>query len=215
MATMATKASGIQLAPMRMGDLLPKAPTSATVDKAPKAGYVPPHMRSGGGGTSQIPDTTPISAVLVDSEFPTFGSATKAPKVQTAPKAPAINFKKAVDDHLEREKLSEAERNKAPEEDILKMTPEQLEAEGWFSMPLDARSIPYFEDKSWIQEYENDFGVFPTRTHMEEMEADAEAVFRSYSQVGSSELLIGNNSKRKSPAPLNDACLRYRKVGGI
>ena len=78
MATMATKASGIQLAPMRMGDLLPKAPTSATVDKAPKAGYVPPHMRSGGGGTSQIPDTTPISAVLVDSEFPTFGSATKA-----------------------------------------------------------------------------------------------------------------------------------------
>lgn len=213
---MASMASGIKLAPVRMGDLIPshlaQTTTKVAATTKPKVGYVPPHMRQGIDTTSSV--TLPEKISLVETDFPTMGGP--SPLTSKSPKSPTINFKKAVDDHLEREKLTEAERNKAPEEDPLKMTPKQLEEEGWIALPIDVSY--YTGPMHWSQEYDDDqedltsydYGPDskPLTTMMEE---EAEQVFNTYKQTNS-EFAFKFAQRKKSPTPLNDACLRYSRA---
>lgn len=198
---MANKASGITLAPVRMGDLLSKttiAPSNL------RSGYVPPHMRQ----VTVTPDTValPEKISLVETDFPTMGSP--SPAKSKSPKSPSINFKKAVDDHLEREKLTEAERNKVPEQDIMKMTSEQLEAGGWLRLSLDVNKVPYYTEEADVP---YDFGAFPTKTTVDEMEEEADLVFKTYMANDDSDAMTYKLKATSTPYPLNEACLRYRR----
>ena len=213
---MANKASGIQLAPVRMGDLIPSHLAQTTTKLAaatkPKVGYVPPHMRQGTAASDSV--MLPEKISLVETDFPTMGSF--SPATSKSPKSPAINFKKAVDDHLEREKLTEAERLKAPEQDPLKMTKEQLEEEGWIALPMD---LSYYKGPpSCIQDQDQEQDNFTAYDYASAskslsamMEEEAEQVFNSYKQVNT-ESAFKFAQHKKSPTPLNDACLRYSRA---
>ena len=211
---MTSMASGIKLAPVRMGDLIPShlaaAAKGAKAAIKPQVGYVPPHMRQGTDTTNTV--SLPEKISLVDTDFPTMGSP--SPLTSKSPKSPAINFKKAINDRLEREKLTEAERNKAPEEDPIKMTQKQLEEEGWIALPID---LSYYKGPAPLPQ-ENDQYEFMTCDYVSDskslatmMEEEAEQVFNTFKQINT-EFAFKFAQRRKSPTPLNDACLRYSRA---
>jgi len=199
-----------------MGDLVPShLAAAAKGTKAaikPQVGYVPPHMRQSTTASDTV--MLPEKISLVETDFPTMGSF--SPATSKSPKSPAINFKKAVDDHLEREKLTEAERNKAPEEDPIKMTQKQLEEEGWIALPIDLSY--YTGPMQWSQQCDHDGDEFTTYDYGSDskplatmMEEEAEQVFNRYKEVNS-EFAFKFAQRKKSPTPLNDACLRYSRA---
>ena len=123
-------ASGIiKLAPVRMGDLTSVATSAAT---AATEAYLAPHLR----GASAL-QTQQEQPKMDATNFPSLGANPTTVKsvwnkaaplmiIPTVTTLPAVitlpvvipNFKATVDAYLEKERLSEAERNKQPETDI-------------------------------------------------------------------------------------------------
>lgn len=190
-------AAGITLAPVRLGDLVANT-TSATKPTQATSGYLPPHLRR---TTEAAPKPQPSSIDVTESEFPSLGGP-----VKKATAAPAkINFKKAVDDHLEREKQSEIERANGVEEDISRT---QLEADGWAILSLKpVHSIPANdqEDEVFVADE-----IHRIKRFSEEMEEEADRFFRAYMKISHPDDEIKIVKKIKTPTPLNDACKRYR-----
>jgi hypothetical protein len=202
-------AAGITLAPVRLGDLVTKPPT-ATGGTETKSGYLPPHLRR---ATEAAPKPLPSSIEVTDSEFPSLGGPAK----KSTPSPGKINFKKAVNDHLEREKQSEIERANGVEEDALKLTSSQLEADGWVILPLKSvASSDFNDDSDSTTEIVTIGEIHRTKRFSEEMEEETDRFFRAYMKVSRPEDLINIAKKVKSPTPLNDACKRYRaKMRGV
>ena len=196
-------AAGITLAPVRLGDLVTKPPTATGVTET-KSGYLPPHLRR---ATEVAPKPQPSSIEVTESEFPSLGGPPKkAAPANKATGAPAkINFKKAVDDHLEREKQSEIERANGVEEDTSRT---QLEADGWAILSLKpVHTIPANDQEEEVFIADE---IHRTKRFSEEMEEETDRFFRAYMKVSRPEDLINIAKKVKSPTPLNDACKRYR-----
>ena len=202
-------AAGITLAPVRLADLVAKPPT-ATGGTETKSGYLPPHLRR---NVESAPKPQPSSIEITDSDFPTLGGPAK----KSAPSAAKINFKKAVDDHLEREKQSEIQRANGVEEDSLKLTSSQLEADGWAILPLKSVGFADFNDDSDSTTEIVTIGeIHRTKRFSEEMEEEAERFFRAYMKISHPDDEIKIVKKIKTPTPLNDACMRYRaKMRGV
>jgi len=196
-------AAGITLAPVRLVDLVAKPPTATGVTET-KSGYLPPHLRR---TVESAAKPQPSSIEITDSDFPTLGG----PPKKSAPSVAKINFKKAVDDHLEREKQSEIERANGVEEDSLKLTSSQLEADGWAILPLKSVGFADFNDDSDSTTEIVTIGeIHRTKRFSEEMEEEVDRFFRAYMKVSRPEDLINIAKKVKTPTPLNDACKRYR-----
>lgn len=165
-------ASGIKLAPVRMGDL---ATTATTDGSTAKLAYLAPHLRSAAAQNDQPQDG---STKADTTNFPSLGAklkpnlrcnvwqkvtpvavavATPEPEPVAEPEpiaTPVPKYKATVDACLERERLTEAERMKQPETDFNKMTAEEKEAAGWATLPLNRASILAFLDKLEEQEVE-------------------------------------------------------------
>ena len=197
-------AAGITLAPVRLADLVAKPPTVTGVTET-KSGYLPPHLRR---TVEPAPKPQPSSIEITDSDFPTLGG----PPKKSTPSAAKINFKKAVDDHLEREKQNEIERANGAEEDSLKLTSSQLEADGWAILPLKSVVVhtDFNHDSDSTTEIVTTGEIHRTKRFSEEIEEEADRFFRAYMKVSRPEDLINIAKKVKSPTPLNDACKRYR-----
>ena len=161
-------ANGITLKPVRMGDLMASgAKPAATV---PGGKYVPPSKRQ---DPQQEPVSTTIDVVMSEENFPTLGSTPKKapvwgknavkssstePKL-TGPKAiePKAIEPKAIEpkaigpslsdkikDKIRLDAIAEEERVRGGETDVWKMTPAQLEAEGWVCLPLkSSKNVSY------------------------------------------------------------------------
>ena len=196
-------AAGITLAPVRLGDLVTKPPT-ATAATETKSGYLPPHLRR---PTEAVTKSQPSSIEVTESEFPSLGGPVKnsiAPAVK-------INFKKAVDDHLEREKQSEIERANGVEEDAFPLTRGQLEADGWVILPLNpVAPVDFNEDNGSSADIVMTDEIHRTKRFSEEMEEEADRFFRAYMKISHPDDEIKIVKKIKTPTPLNDACKRYR-----
>jgi hypothetical protein len=197
-------AAGITLAPVRLADLVAKPPTVTGVTET-KSGYLPPHLRR---TVEPAPKPQPSSIEITDSDFPTLGG----PPKKSAPSVAKINFKKAVDDHLEREKQSEIERANGVEEDTLKLTSSQLEADGWAILSLKSVVVhtDFNDDSDSTTEIVTIGEIHRTKRFSEEMEEETDRFFRAYMKVSRPEDLINIAKKVKTPTPLNDACKRYR-----
>jgi len=196
-------AAGITLAPVRLGDLVTKPPTATGVTET-KSGYLPPHLRR---ATEAAPKPQPSSIDVTESEFPSLGGPAK--KATAANKGTAaaakINFKKAVDDHLEREKQSEVERANGVEEDISRS---ELEADGWAILSLKPiHSIPANDQEEEPLVADE---IHRTKRFSEEMEEEADRFFRAYMKISHPDDEIKIVKRVKTPTPLNDACIRYR-----
>lgn len=190
-------AAGITLAPVRLGDLVTKPPTATGVTET-KSGYLPPHLRR---ATEVAPKPQPSSIEVTESEFPSLGGPAK----KSAPSVAKINFKKAVDDHLEREKQSEIERANGVEEDTSRT---QLEADGWAILslkPIHSITANDQEDEVFVADE-----IHRTKRFSEEMEEEADRFFRAYMKISHPDDEIKIVKKIKTPTPLNDACKRYR-----
>ena len=196
-------AAGITLAPVRLADLVAK-PLTATGGMETKSGYLPPHMRR---PTEAAAKSQPSSIEITDSDFPSLGGP---PKKSIAP-AVKINFKKAVDDHLEREKQSEIERANGVEEDAFPLTRGQLEADGWVILPLKhVAPVDFNEDNGSSADIVMADEIHRTKRFSEEMEEEADRFFRAYMKISHPDDEIKIVKKIKTPTPLNDACIRYR-----
>jgi len=146
-------ANGITLKPVRMGDLV----TSGT---KPGGKYVPPSRRQN-PEESMAPATAEIN--MSEENFPTLGSTPKkAPvwgknTVKTSsiepkaiepkaiePKAIGPSLSDKIKEKLRLDAIAEEERVRGGETDVWKMTPAQLEAEGWICLPLkSSRNVTY------------------------------------------------------------------------
>jgi len=203
-------AAGITLAPVRLADLIAKPPTATGVMET-KSGYLPPHLRRPTDAAAKL---QPSSIEITDTDFPTLGGPAK----KSAPSVAKINFKKAVDDHLEREKQSEIERANGVEEDTLKLTSSQLKADGWAILPL--KSVVVHTDLNEEDGCSTDIlmtdEIYRTKRFSEEMEEEADRFFRAYMKISHPGDEIKIVKKIKAPTPLNDACMRYRaKMRGV
>lgn len=162
-------ASGIKLAPIRMGDLVATAAASGTAAAPkPKEGYIAPHLRNGVAeaptqaqpkmDTTNFPTlgTPPSSAkAVVWQKSPTSPSPNPASPTSPTPTSPSFaNFKATVDACIEKERQTEAERAKMPETDVLKMSTEEREADGWTALSMSRTSILGILRKEHIDEPE-------------------------------------------------------------
>ena len=136
-------ANGITLKPVRMGDLV----TSGT---KPGGKYVPPSRR-------QNPEESMAHATaeinMSEENFPTLGSTPKKAPVwgkntvktsSTEPMAIGPSLSDKIKEKLRLDAIAEEERVRGGETDVWKMTPSQLEAEGWICLPLkSSRNVTY------------------------------------------------------------------------
>jgi len=136
----------IKLQPIRMGSLISSEPTVAGQK------YVPPNMRT---------DTGPIKVDLGVNNFPCLGAAprkslwgkslpvtaapvstaavvTEAPVATATLAEPKHTLKNMIEEQIRQAQLEEEERQKPKEEDPLKMTREELLADGWVILPLSS-----------------------------------------------------------------------------
>ena len=121
------------LAPIKMGTLVAATTVAAATTGAAattvakRQTYAPPSKRA--EKKPELPTTLDFS----DTQFP--GMVSKAPATPVAEK-PKVDFKKTVNDCIEREKLDELERSKQQETNPWKMTMEEREAAGWVTLPM-------------------------------------------------------------------------------
>jgi len=146
-------ANGITLKPVRMGDLVNSGAKSAAT--VPGGKYVPPSRR-------QNPEESmaPAEIKMSEENFPTLGSTpNKAPvwgkktvktsstevkltepKVTepkvTEPKVTGPSLSDKIKEKIRLDAIAEEERVRGGETDLWKMTPAQLEAEGWVCLSL-------------------------------------------------------------------------------
>ena len=156
-------ANGITLKPVRMGDLV----TSGTKPSAeiPGGKYVPPSRRQN-TEESMVPANAEIK--MSEENFPTLGSTPKKAPVwgknmaksssiepkaiepkaiepkAIEPKAIGLSLSDKIKEKLRLDAIAEEERVRGGETDVWKMTPAQLEAEGWICLPLkSSRNVTY------------------------------------------------------------------------
>ena len=130
----------IKLEPIRMGSLVSDSSTVASGQK-----YLPPNLRT---------ETGPQKVDLSADNFPSLGTTSK--KVQPwarpmalpmaspmaslepvpAPASIDITLKDKIKEQIRQAELEEEERQKPREEDPLKMTREELIADGWTILSL-------------------------------------------------------------------------------
>ena len=132
---MSTLASGfVKLAAVRMGDLVSPIEKGAGSSgaTATQPGYVPPNKRKEAPVIQLNPEALSDSTL-----FPSIGEN------RAISKDPLINFKKAVDDCIEKEKLDQAERERLEklENKHRFMNKEELEANGWAVLRTDRASL--------------------------------------------------------------------------
>ena len=143
-------ANGITLKPVRMGDLVASGTKSAAT--LPGGKYVPPSKRQ---EPHQEPVSMTIEVVMSEEHFPTPGSTPKkAPvwgknAVKSSPTEPKVTESNAtgptlsdkIKEKIRLDTIAEEERVRGGETDVWKMTPAQLEAEGWISLPLKSAKM--------------------------------------------------------------------------
>ena len=134
---MSNLASGfVKLAAVRMGDLIISPSTEKGAGSsgatATQAGYVPPNKRKEAPVIQLKPEALSDSML-----FPSIGEN------RPISKDPLINFKKAVDDCIEKEKHDQAERERLEklEDKHHFMTKEQLESNGWAVLRTDRTAV--------------------------------------------------------------------------
>jgi len=122
---MSRPCDGIKLAPVKGSQLMN---TAAAAAPAPASRYVPPARRS-----PQDVKAEPLKAIDARSEtdFPTLGGAPPAKKAWGT--KPPANMKEVVNLAIEKQAAGIVAKE---ETDPFKMTEEQLEAEGWVSLPF-------------------------------------------------------------------------------
>jgi len=133
-------ASGIKLAAIRMTDLIDNIDTK--IVDAPKKGYLAPHLRSA------QPAPTQEQPKIDMANFPSLGSPIASASVTSAASVSPSNFKATVDAFLEKERQDVAMRGRVPETDVMKMTKEEQEAEGWAVLDLTRASAIHFPQES-------------------------------------------------------------------
>lgn len=148
----------IKLQPIRMGSLISG---SSAVGSSQK--YLPPNMRT---------ETVPQKIDLTADNFPSLGSVPKRAQSWAKPvvvASPAsivslvpvdITLKDKIKEQIRQAELEEEERQKPREEDPLKMTREELIADGWTILSLksapearirlNTRAVPAYVDSSEI-----------------------------------------------------------------
>ena len=151
-------ANGITLKPVRMGDLVASGAKSAAT--VPGGKYVPPSKRQ---DPHQEPILATIDVVMSEENFPTLGSTPKKTPVwgknavkssSTEPKltgsmvaepntsGPSLSDK--IKEKIRLDAIAQEERVRGGETDVWKMTPAQLEAEGWVCLPLkSSKNVSY------------------------------------------------------------------------
>lgn len=169
-------ASGtIKLAPVRMGDLVAAGDGSAGPNGVKQA-YLAPHLRGAApleaqdgstkADTSSFPclGAKPKPKTVWQKVTPVAAAALVPPTAPVAvpPTGPVAtqNYKATVDACLEKERLTEAEKNKQPETDFNKMTREEKEAAGWTILPMNRASMLAFLDRLEEKEFPECTGNF-------------------------------------------------------
>jgi len=122
----------IKLEPIRMGSLM-----SDSSGAMPNQKYVPPNLRT---------DTASQKIDLSADNFPSLGAAPKmaqpwatvsvTPECMTTPAVIETTLKDKIKEQIRQAELEEEERQKPREEDPLKMTREELIADGWTILSL-------------------------------------------------------------------------------
>jgi hypothetical protein len=114
---------GATLQPIRLADL----PAAPAAPKTTPGAYVPPSLRK--AEEAAKPATLNIDDARA---FPTFAAPGRpAPVAAAALPASALNFKKTIEERIVKDVEEAAALAKPKEEDPLKMTREELVAEGW------------------------------------------------------------------------------------
>jgi len=161
-------ANGITFKPVRMGDLVNSGAKSAAT--VPVGKYVPPSRRQN-SEESMAPATAEIK--MSEENFPTLGTTPKRAPVwgknavkssSTGPNViePKVAEPKVAEPKVAEQKvtgqslsdkikekirldaIAEEERVRGGETDLWKMSPAQLEAEGWISLPLkSSKNVSY------------------------------------------------------------------------
>jgi len=144
----------IKLEPIRMGSLV-----SGSSAVAPGQKYLPPNMRT---------DTGPQKIDLTVDNFPSLGAVTKKAQPWTKPLSSPLaspapvdsTLKDKIKEQIRQAELQEEERQKPREEDPLKMTRDELIADGWTILSLksahearirlNTRAVPAYVDSSEI-----------------------------------------------------------------
>ena len=157
-------ANGITLKPVRMGDLVASESSAIGTDAVTLSKYVPPSKRQNGGketGSGHLEQQSKID--MGEENFPTLGSTPKKtvvwgknaakssstePRVAEAkaiePKAIGPNLSDKIKEKIRLDAIAEEERVRGGETDVWKMTPAQLEAEGWVCLPLkSSKNVSY------------------------------------------------------------------------
>lgn len=121
-AAPARACEGVALQPVRLADLPAAAP------KAQNAGaYVPPSLRK--AEEEKKPTTLNVDDARA---FPTFAAPGRpAPVAAASLTASSLNFKKTIEERIVKDEEEAAALAKPKEEDPLKMTREELIADGW------------------------------------------------------------------------------------
>lgn len=129
---MSKPCQGIAIVPMKVSEMVSKV-TAPVPIVAAVGRYVPPSARKPG---DPLPTLT-AGEMASEKLFPTLGGGATWSQIQTRLKAPALSFKKNVQQGIERERL-EAEEGVRREliTDPHLMTDEQLERNGWHTISL-------------------------------------------------------------------------------
>jgi hypothetical protein len=157
-------ANGITLKPVRMGDLV-NSGTNSSATAVPHGGkYTPPSRRQ---NSEQSSEPRSAKVDMNEENFPTLGSTPKKapvwgknvakvtepkvtePKVTepnvTEPKVTGPSLSDKIKEKLRLDAIAEEERVRGGEMDVWKMTPAQLEAEGWVCLPLkSSKNVSYY-----------------------------------------------------------------------
>lgn len=198
-----SKAAGITLKPVRMSDIAQDAPVA--VVKPGSSGYLPPHMRTAATVEAEQPD-------LGTKNFPSLGSAVSAKSLAKEVKS----FKGAADTAIEKEKTDAAASLKLPEQDIMKMTTEELLTAGWVVLPKTAARI-----KALCNDLGNHVGIWPEPQYSDYSQVLGASLCEEYLKEADEEMdeyrprAERHTMKARAPhitGPLDAACLRAAKV---
>lgn len=127
---MYTPASGIKLEPVRMAAVIDVGGATKSNNPTAKNAYVPPSKR----GTSQVVGTTNKIIEFNDSDFPSLSTP-----ASLSGRSAKLNFKKAVDDCIEREKQDSMNASNDSDIPWSEMTPEQQERAGIVAVSVTKR----------------------------------------------------------------------------
>lgn len=154
-------ANGITLKPVRMIDLVASGTNAPGKAEAAVGKYIPPSKRQSSDQESGSGHLGKQSKVDMGEEnFPTLGSTPKKAPVwgknavkssstepkatepkATEPNATGQTLSDKIKEKIRLDAIAEEERVRGGETDVWKMSPAQLEAEGWVCLPLKSAKM--------------------------------------------------------------------------